>query len=233
MRVRPVYRSGSRRATPTRRTIRPTVRHAMPRRRVTDVRSVCRARNAVSSSMRWVHFRARGGPGHQCIARPPTAAGTRDPPAPIHQVDSDRSPVQILPPPDRPGMVILRGSPTTSGTAGLAPRRPHLDRQVIVTIHDEPTDVQLRDTDELFEYRCEAHGNLRWIVVCRDPTVQHVPVRLASISPAPSNTYAPNGCRLLVASTMTSTHFDVRRAAKITSPEPQTSNRPATPPELK
>ena len=28
------------------------------------------------------------------------AAGTRDPPAPIHQVDSDRSPVEILPSPD-------------------------------------------------------------------------------------------------------------------------------------
>ena len=43
------------------------------------------------------------------------------------------------------------------------------------------------------ECRSEAHGNLRWIVVCCNPTVQHVPVRLSSITPAPSSTYAPNG----------------------------------------
>ena len=135
--------------------------------------------------------RARRGPGHPFRARPPTATGTRDPTAPIYQVDSDRAPVEILPSPDRPWMVILRSAPATSGTAGRAPRRRHLDRQRIVPIHHEPTDVQLRDTDELFEYRCEAHGNLRWIVVCCNPTVQHVPVRLSSLTPAPSSTYAP------------------------------------------
>ena len=45
-------------------------------------------------------LRARRGPGQPFRARLPAAVGTRDPPTPIHQVDSDRSPVEILPSPD-------------------------------------------------------------------------------------------------------------------------------------
>ena len=133
-------------------------------------------------------FRARRGPGHQFIAGPPTAPGTRDPPAAIHQVDPDRSPVEILPPPNRRGVVILGCAPATSGTSGFSPCRRDRDSQFIVTIHGDPMDVQLRDTEELFQYRCEAHGDLRLTVESRNPTLQHVPVRPHSINPVQSST---------------------------------------------
>ena len=133
-------------------------------------------------------FRARRGPGHQFIAGPPTAPGTRDPPAAIHQVDPDRSPVEILPPPNRRGVVILGCARATVGTSWFAPRRRDLDSNFIVTIYGDPTDVQLRDTEELFQYRCEAHGDLPLTVESRNPTLQHVPVRLPCINPAQSST---------------------------------------------
>ena len=44
--------------------------------------------------------RARRGPAQRVRARIPPEGGTGDPPKPIHQVDSDRSPVEILPSPD-------------------------------------------------------------------------------------------------------------------------------------
>ena len=133
-------------------------------------------------------FRPRRGPRHQLIAGPPIAPDTRDPPAAIHQVDPDRSPVEILPPPNRRGVVILGCAPATCSTPWCSPRRRDLDRDFIVTTHGDPTDVQLRDTEKLFEYRCEAHGDLRLTVESCNPTLQHVPVRILSITPTRSIT---------------------------------------------
>ena len=108
--------------------------------------------------------RSRSGPRHQRIAGPAIAPDTRDPPAAIHQPDPDRSPVEILPPPHRRGVVIRGCAPATCRTPWFSPRRRDLDRDFIVTIHGDPTDVQVRDTDEFFEYRCEAHEDLRLTV---------------------------------------------------------------------
>ena len=133
-------------------------------------------------------FRPRSGPRHQLIAGPSIAPDTRDPPAAIHQPDPDRSPVEILPPPNRRGVVILGCAPATFSTPWFSPRRRDLDRDCIVTIHGDPTDVQLRDTEEFFKYRCEAHGDLRLTVESRNPTLQHVPVRPHSINQVQSST---------------------------------------------
>ena len=77
------------------------------------------------------------------------------------QPDPDRSPVEILPSPNRRGVVILGRASATFSTPWFSPRRRDRDQDFIGTIHGDPTDVQLRDTEELFEYRCEAHGDLR------------------------------------------------------------------------
>ena len=100
----------------------------------------------------------------------------------------DRSPVEILPSPNRRGVVILGRASATFSTPWFSPRRRDRDQDFIGTIHGDPTDVQLRDTEELFEYRCEAHGDLRLTVESRNPTLQHVPVRALSINPTRSAT---------------------------------------------
>ena len=119
---------------------------------------------------------------------PDLAPAARDPPAAIHQPDPDRSPVEILPSPNRRGVVILGRASATFSTPWFSPRRRDRDQDFIGTIHGDPTDVQLRDTEELLEYRCEAHGDLRLTVESRNQTLQHVPVRALSINPTRSTT---------------------------------------------
>ena len=143
-------------------------------------------RQAASSSMRWVNFVPAAAHGTSSLRGLPSHRPqvTR---AAIHQPDPDRSPVEILHLPTAWGGHLGRASATFS-TPWFSPRRRDRDQDFIGTIHGDPTDVQLRDTEELFEYRCEAHGDLRLTVESRNPTLQHVPVRALSINPTRSTT---------------------------------------------
>ena len=115
-------------------------------------------------------FRPRRGPRHQLIAGPPIAPDTRA----IHQVDPDRSPVEILPPPNRRGVVILGCAPATWNSSFIrrsAPRRENRRRR-----RARAPSIQL--------IRCSSRRVGRWPRV-RSGTAQHRTETCREAPPAP------------------------------------------------